>query len=30
MATKPNMLLVFDRFDKEEPTTKLHNFLIKW
>ena len=29
MATKPDMLLGFDGFDKGEPTTELHDFLIK-
>ena len=29
MATKPDMLLGFDSFDKGEPTTELHDFLIK-
>ena len=30
MATKPDMLLGFDSFDKGQPTTKSHDFLIKW
>ena len=30
MATKPDMLLGFDSFDKGQPTTGSHDFLIKW
>ena len=30
MATKPDMLLGFDSFDKGKPTTGSHDFLIKW
>ena len=30
MATKPDMLLGFDSFDKRQPTTGSHDFLIKW
>ena len=29
-VTKPDMLLAFDRFDKWKPSTKSHDFLIKW
>ena len=30
MATKPDMLLGFDSFDKGQPTTGSNDFLIKW
>ena len=30
MATKPDMSLGFDSFDKGKPTTGSHDFLIKW
>ena len=30
MATKLDMLLAFDSFDKGQTTTKSHDFLIKW
>ena len=29
MATKPDMLLGFDSFDKGEPTTELHDFNLR-
>ena len=30
MATKPDMLLAFDNFDKGQSTTKSNDSLVKW